>query len=427
MKKKALITIIIVVVLLTLAGVIYSIISGDKEAHYQFGEVTRGTLESTISSSGTLTPVTTLEVGTQVSGTIAHIYVDFNDKVEKGQLLAVLDTVTLKASVLDAQASMERAEAQLEEAQAEYDRNLPLFEKELLSEAEFLPYRFNLKTQKANFKSAQASMQRAERNLKYAMIYSPISGTVIQRTVEEGQTVAASFSTPTLFKIAEDLSQMEILAAVDESDIGKIAEGQTVRFDVQAYPDRKFTGTVKQVRLQPETVSNVVTYTVVIHAANEENILLPGMTATIDFIIEQRENALLVPNKALRFQPDEKVAAEFFKTMRRERPSVDSTRARQGSMPGGQNFPGTGQGRSDESGFQRPKDVGQVWYQDQNGRLAMDFVRTGTTDGTNTEVLMGRSLQEGMQVITGTESNASKKSTSQNTGPRFGPGGPRPF
>ncbi len=425
MKKRVLISIIIVVILFALAGVIYSIISGDKETQYQFGEVTRGTLESTISSSGTLTPVTTLEVGTQVSGTIAHIYVDFNDKVEKGQLLAVLDTVTLKASVLDAQANMEKAEAQLEEAQAEYDRNMPLFEKELLSEAEFLPYRFNLKTQKANFKSAQASLQRAERNLKYAMIYSPISGMVIQRNVEEGQTVAASFSTPTLFKIAEDLSQMEILAAVDESDIGKIAEGQAVRFDVQAYPDKKFTGVVKQVRLEPETVSNVVTYTVVIRATNEEKILLPGMTATIDFIIDKSENALLVPNKALRFEPDEKVVEEFFKTMRKEQPPFpDSTRSRQGAMPRGQNFPVPGQGGSGLAGVQKSKDMGQVWYLDQNGKLTMDFIRTGTTDGTNTEVLRSRGLQEGMKVITGTESTDSKKISSQNSGPRFGP---RPF
>jgi HlyD family secretion protein len=228
--------------------------------------------------------------------------------------------------------------------------------------------------------------------------------------------------------IAEDLSQMEILAAVDESDIGKIAEEQTVRFDVQAYPDKKFTGTVKQIRLQPETVSNVVTYTVVIRAANEENILLPGMTATIDFIIEQREDALLVPNKALRFQPDEKVAAEFFKARRNERsPSPDSTKAGQGARPGGQNLPAPGQGGKGMSKFQKPKDMGQVWYLDQNGKLAMDFVRTGTTDGASTEILMSRHLQQGMKVITGTESNDSKKSSSQNTAPRFGPGGPRPF
>jgi HlyD family secretion protein len=429
MKKKVLISIIAVAILLILVRVIYSKFAGNGDIQYQFGETTRGSLETTISSSGILSPVTTVEVGTQVSGTIASLFVDFNDQVKKGQLLAVLDTVLLKASVLDAQATVEKAEAQLEEAQADYERNKPLYEKEMLSEAEFLPYSINLKTQKANQKIVHASLQRAERNLKYAVIRAPISGTVTLRNVEEGQTVAASFSTPTLFKIAEDLAQMEILADVDESDIGQIKEGQSVRFDVQAYPDKIFTGMVKQIRLEPKTVSNVVTYTVVIRASNEEKILLPGMTATVDFITEQKNNVLLVPNTALRFQPNEKTITEFRKARQKEYDALpDSTREKRSAQMRNTASTEERQTGSGSSGFQKAKDSGQVWYLDQNGKLAMDIVRTGMSDGTRTEIVRSRNVKEGMKVITGIQTSAQAKMNSdRDSGPSFGARRPRPF
>ncbi len=428
MKKKIFLSLAAIVILAVIGGVIHREVSGKKNAKYLFGEVTRGNLEHTISSSGTLSPVTTIEVGTQVSGIIARIYADFNDKVTKGQLLAVLDTVMLKAAVLDARANVEKVEAQLEKAQDDYDRNKPLYENEMISRADFLPYSVELKTGKANLKSAQASLSRTESNLRYAVIRAPISGTVTQRNVEAGQTVAASFSTPTLFKIAEDLSQMEILADVDESDIGSIREGQPVRFDVQAYADKKFTGIVKQIRLEPKNVSNVVTYTAVIRASNEGSVLLPGMTATIDFITEQKTGVLLVPNAALRFQPSEKVVAAFMKKLQETRgaPS-DSTRDRRGAHMESQGSGGTRSMMGDLSGSKKTKNIGQVWYLDQDGKLAMETVRIGTSDGTQTEIVKSRNLREGIKVITGTEAASAEKKSSSTAGPGFGGGRGRLF
>lgn len=419
MKKKIFLGAGSVIILLIIAKLIYGAIAGSGDPSYRTSQITRGRLESTISSSGTLSPVTTVEVGTQVSGTIAHIYADFNDQVKQGQLLAVLDTVLLKAQVLDAQANVEKTEAQLEEAQNDYNRNKPLFDKGMISEAEFIPYKTALKTQNANIKSARASLERAQRNLKYAVIRAPISGTITLRNVEAGQTVAASFSTPTLFKIAEDLSQMEILADVDESDIGQIKDGQSVRFTVQAYPDKIFTGGVKQIRLEPKTESNVVTYTVVIRAANPEKILLPGMTATVDFITSEKNNVLLVPNAALRFQPDEKTVAAFREKRQKEFQALpDSVKEKRRAFAGNRDLGGDRPAMNGASGFQRPKNIAQVWYLDQNGKLAMDIVRTGMTDGTQTEIVRSRHLEEGTKVVTGTETaeSASKKTETQNRG-----------
>jgi len=425
MNRKVLIIVASVLAILVIAWVIYGTMHKNDEANYQFREITRGDLESTISATGTLSPVTTVEIGTQVSGTISRIYVDFNDQVKKGQCLAELDTVLLKTSVLDAQASMDKAQAQLEQAQADFERNKQLYEQKLISDAEFLPFQIALKMQKANLISARAALQRARRNLQYAVILSPISGTVIQRNVEAGQTVAASFSTPTLFKIAENLSQIEILAEVDEGDIGQIKVGQTVRFDVQAYPDKIFTGVVKQIRLEPTTISNVVTYTVVISAANEGNILLPGMTATIDFIIEQKNDVMLVPNIALRFQPDEKTQAEFRKNWQKTMASLpDSLRKRRRAQMENHNFSRNGNQQigSSMTGSRRPKDLSQVWYLDQNHKLAMEMVRIGMSDGTNTEILRSKNLKEGMKVITGMETVNSTRTTLQNPRPGFGGG-----
>jgi len=425
MKKKIAIVVAAVVVLFIVARVIYGMIAGDGKTVYQFGEITKGDLESTISSNGTLSPVTTVEVGTQVSGTIARIYVDFNDYVKKGELLAVLDTVLLKAAVLDAEANLDKSEALLGEAQVNFERNKPLFEQNLISEAEFVPYQTNLKTQKANLMAANASMLRAQLNLKYALIRSPISGTVIGRSVEEGQTVAASFSTPTLFVIAEDLSRMEILAEVDEADIGQIKQGQSARFDVQAYADKTFTAEVKQIRLKPTTVSNVVTYTVVLEAANSENLLLPGMTATIDFIVAEKNDVLLVPNTALRFTPPEEELTRFRERRRKELESMpDSLKERrQGFM---QNRMG-GQGGPPGNG-KMPSDLKQIWYLDENGNLSMEMVKVGATNGTLTEIVRGRNVTEGMKVITGadTEGDSKKSSSSTSTRGSFGPG-PRPM
>ena len=417
--KKISYAIGIIIVVVVIGLIIFNAVnSKDISNQYVFDKIKRGNLINTVSSTGTINAVSTVEVGTQVSGIIDKIYVDFNDQVHKGQLMAVLDTVLLKTTLMDAQANMEKAKAQLEEAQADYDRNLPLFQKKLISEAEFLPIQIQLKTQKANLISAQASLERAQRNLRYAFIHSPINGTVIQRNVEEGQTVAASLQAPVLFVIAEDLSKMEIHAQVDESDIGMIKEGQKVTFTVQAYPDKTFNGVVRQIRLQPTTVQNVVNYTVIIDAANNDNLLLPGMTATIDFIVEERQDVLLVPNTALRFQPSQEAMQNYYS---REQKKFE---AMPDSLKNKMNFGGNfqrGQNAGNSSG-QRPKDIGRVWYLDNNHNLAMARFKTGATDGKETEVLKSRDLKDGMEVIVGMKQNGNENSNNNNR-----PRGFRPF
>ncbi|MBN2090746.1 efflux RND transporter periplasmic adaptor subunit [candidate division KSB1 bacterium] len=405
-----------VILFVGVIGMIFFNATNSKKMNgmYLFDNVTRGDLANTVSSSGTINAVSTVEVGTQVSGIIDRLNVDFNDQVRKGQLLAVLDTVLLKASMLDAQANMEKAKAQLEQAAADYERNLPLFEKKLISEAEFLPLQTQLKSQKASLTSAKAALERAQRNLKYAFIHSPINGTVIQRNVEEGQTVAASLQAPVLFIIAEDLSKMEIHAQVDESDIGMIKAGQRVTFSVQAYPDKIFNGSVRQVRLQPTTVQNVVNYTVVVDAANDDNLLLPGMTTTVDFVVDERKDVLLVPNTALRFQPSVEVMQEFFTQMKRPAESTaDSGKNKSNDRP------------KQDSNMARPKDAGSVWYLDANQKLAMAPLKTGITDGKLTEVVKSRELSEGMQLVVGSAQNGSGKKSSSSSQRNFGP--PRPF
>lgn len=416
--------------LLIYAGVIVALVvgaylliyglPGSSPVNYTFATVTRGDVETTVSATGTLSPVTTIEVGTQVSGTIDSIFVDFNDTVKAGQILVVLDTLLLKASVVDAEASVEKADAQVAQAQADYDRNKALFEKKLISESEWLPFAINLKSQQATRKSAEASLDRARRNLDYAVIRSPIDGIVIGRSVEAGQTVAASLSTPTLFTIAQDLASMEILADVDESDIGEIKVGQDVRFEVASYIDKEFTGTVTQIRLQPQTISNVVTYTVVVEAPNTDNLLLPGMTATVDFITERRTDVLMVPSKALRFRPTEDQLAAVRERQQATRPeSTDSTRATSARRA----FAGA---RS----AQPPENAGMVWFLDSLGRIAPAPVQTGMTDGSNIEIVRSPVLTEGMQIIAGEstdEESSSATTTTQQRRPMGGPPGMRPF
>lgn len=419
MKKRTIIYLITLA--LILAGT-YFLVFGlptSSAVQYDFGTVTRGNIENTVSATGAMTPVTTVEVGTQISGTIDSVYVDYNDHVKTGQVLAVLDTTLLKSAVLDADANLSRAEAQLQQAQSDYDRNKALFDGKLISDADFLTFQVNLRVQQAAVKSAQAALQRAKRNIDLAVIQSPITGIVVSRNIESGQTVAASLSSPTLFVIAQDLARMEILADVDESDIGLIKTDQEVRFEVASYPDKKFTGTVRQIRLQPKTVSNVVTYTVVVEARNDKGLLLPGMTATVDFITERRTDVLLVPSKALRFQPSAEQLAKLQKRREARGGSSDSSRGARADSSGGMAPRGPFAGDSESHG--RPKDAAVVWYLDSLGQLAPARLRTGLSDGSNTEVVGSRILADGMKVIVG-EVDATSK---QTTGTR--PGGPQGF
>src|ERR1044071_7984235 len=296
------------------AGALGLWIYRNAEAHeapaYRYATITRGNLESTVSATGALSAVTTVQVGTQVSGQVSQIYVDFNDRVKKGQLLARIDPTLQQQAVLDAQAGVVRAQADLDRSKSEYDRNKTLYDQKVLTATEFNTAQYNYTVAQASVKSAQVALDRARKNLSYTEIYAPIDGVVVQRNVDVGQTVAASLSAPQIFLIANDLSQMQILANVDESDIGQIHEGQPVRFTVQAYANQTFEGSVRQVRLQSATTENVVNYTVVVTVANPKGTLLPGMTATVEFLTGSAENALIVPNAALRFRATPEMMAE---------------------------------------------------------------------------------------------------------------------
>jgi HlyD family secretion protein len=326
---------------------------------YLFASIERGTLENIVSSTGTLAAVETVAVGTQISGTIAKLLVDYNDSVRKGQILAIIDPSLYQAARQEAEAGVSRARAARQQAEEEYERNRPLAEKGYLSAQEFLPNRIAVETARASLSAAEAVLIRAQANLDYTVIRSPIDGTIITRNVDAGQTVAASLNTPTLFVIANDLEQMQIEANVDESDIGQIRQGQEVRFTVSAWPEERFDGSVTQIRRQPTTISNVVNYTVVVRAGNPAGKLLPGMTATVDFVIERAENALLVPNAALRFVP--------------------SAGEKMPPLPAGQ---------------------GRLYRLDPQGQLQQLSVSTGITDGSKV-VVSGAELQEGMQVVSG--------------------------
>jgi HlyD family secretion protein len=421
MKRKTMVIVVCVVAAVAVGiGLIRHVRSSKNGGTMQFSEVKRGDIENTVSSTGTLSAVNSVDVGAQVSGIIDSLYVDFNSTVKAGQVLAVLDTTITASQVFDARAGLLRARAQLDQAKAEYDRNKPLFESGYLSATEFVSFKTSYDAAIASYRSAEAALQRALRNLEYTTITSPIDGTVIQRNVDAGQTIQASFQAPTLFIIATDLKSMQIEVNVDESDIGLIKEGMRVDFTVQAYPDDTFPGTVRQVRLQPTTLQNVVNYTVVVDASNESGKLLPGMTATVDFIIEEKKDVLLVPNSALQFKPDQatldRIMKNFKKEMAARHPDgADSSRegsrearsadrwgdrggARRGGGSGFAGFAdGTG-GRGASSGASAPS---RVFYMGKDGQPAVAFFMPGSTDGRNTEVKASRTIVEGMQLITG--------------------------
>ena len=309
MKKKILIPVSLIIIGLVVIYFVFFSTSNADTNKFVFAQISKGDLSTTITSTGTLQAVTTVDVGTQVSGKIDKILVDFNSNVKKGQLLAILDTTNLALQVSNALTQLQKAQAQYELTKAQFDRDQSLYDKKYMSELDYITSKTNYHTAKANLTSAKNTLDQAKTNLGYAFIYSPIKGKIINRNVEEGQTVAASLSAPTLFTIAEDLSKMQILANVDEGDIGQIKVGQDTKFTVQAYPDKKFTGKVVQIRLGSSVVSNVVNYIVVVNADNNDGLLLPGMTATIDFYVDQRTDVLMIPNAALRFQPSDRNSA----------------------------------------------------------------------------------------------------------------------
>ncbi len=456
----------VLLAIVAVAVVYFARLGGASTTVYRFVTVEQGDLEAVVSSTGNLNAVTTVQVGTQVSGQISHLFVDFNDQVTTGQLIARIDPVLLEQQVREAEVSVERSKAELANREREFQRTAGLYEGQGVTEQEYDTAEYNLALARASSASAEISLERARRNLGYSYIYAPIDGIVIERNVELGQTVAASLSTPQLFLIANDLAELEILASVDESDIGLIEEGQTARFTVQAYPDDRFDGTVRQVRLQSAIQENVVNYTVVVNVQNPDGKLLPGMTATVDFLVETATDVLKVPNAALRFQPNEEMMTEFRERMMAERESrqgageaegrqrpateegaadadEESTDPHAGAstegMPeafrermaqmragGGQAGAAMGGAMGERGGFQGRPDVGTIWYLDESGQLAVARVRIGITDGQSTQIT-GRDIQPGLQAIAGVTVSSSSEGPNnpfqqQQSGRRFGPG-----
>lgn len=312
MKMKKIILIAVAVVVVVGGGIWY--FTGSPAKHkvtYATATVSKGDISNSVTATGTIEPVTEVEVGTQVSGIIDKIYVDYNSSVTKGQLIAEMDRSTLQSELASQQATYDGAKADYEYQQKNYERSKVLHDKSLISDTDYETALYNYQKAKSSYDSSKASLAKAERNLSYATITSPIDGVVISRDVEAGQTVASGFETPTLFTIAADLTQMQVVADVDEADIGGIEEGQRASFTVDAYPNDIFEGVVTQIRLgdasstsSTSTSTTVVTYEVVISAHNPDLKLKPRLTANVTIYILDKKNVLSVPNKALRFVPE---------------------------------------------------------------------------------------------------------------------------
>lgn len=337
----------------------------------------KGDISLTVTATGTIEAITTVEVGTQVSGVIQKLYADFNSVVKKGQLLATLDETMLQASLDQSRATLMDAEADLNFQKTAYQRSKILFDKNLVAQGDFDQVEYSYKRALASVANAKAALQRNQVNLDYASIYSPIDGVVLNRAVDEGQTVAASFNTPTLFTIANDLTRMQVQADVDEADIGQIRPGQRVEFTVDAFTGETFDGTVTEIRLQPVISSNVVTYTVIVNAPNPEKKLMPGMTASITVFISEVNSVVSVPVKALKFDPP------------------------------------AGNDSAEELTTEKPGKGPHVWIYDGK-QMRPRTVETGLSDGSRIEIRAG--LKTGDEVVislsTAETASAGKKTVS---------------
>ena len=443
--KKKIIIIAVIVVALTVTGIVLGLTvfnSGDGSSEkYKKEAVDRGNIEALVVTTGTLNPVTIVDVGSQVSGEIEEIYVDFNSQVKEGQVIAQLEQSQFitrvnqdEANYQSSVASLEKAKVTYNNLQNKYDRALSLFEKDLMSfedketiETNYYGAKADIQSAEARLKQAKSQLETSKVNLTYTIIKSPIEGVVINRNVNVGQTVAASFQAPVLFQIANDLTKMQVECSVDEADIGKVNEGQTVRFTVDAFPDENFRGTVKQVRYSPEIVQNVVTYTTIVEVDNPELKLRPGMTATVSIVTGEARNALRISNAALRFTPNlsQEEMMDLMKRMREERGA-----RREGTNP--ERKPdqkgdvqrqdtqrtGSGQRQSGMRGFgmsgRQMQDFARVWIEDENGQLKMLFIRKGVTDNSYTEIVSG-DLEEGQLVLTGENTVSSSRSSGRSS------------
>ena len=353
----------IVVAVIVVIGIVAWLLSGGKKEEkvsFETAKVEKGNIQTTITATGTIEPVTSVTVGTQVSGIVSKLYVDYNSVVKRGQVIAELDKTNLISELNTARANLSSAESTANYEQANYNRYKVLFDKGLVSADEYENAQLSYKKAREQVSTARESVQKAQTNLGYAIITSPIDGVVLSKSVEEGQTVAASFNTPELFTIAQDLTDMRVIADIDEADIGGVKEGQRVMFTVDAYPDDHFEGYVTQVRQQATTESNVVTYEVVISARNNDLKLKPGLTANVTIFTLEKNDVLVAPAKALRFVPNEALLSKDQKIEDCEGPQ-------------------------------------KVWTLEGNTFKA-HRVETGTTNGVSTEIVSG--ISEGTDVLT---------------------------
>ena len=426
MKKKTKIWLIILGIVVAAIAAILIVKarkSANKELVIRTHAVGEYTVENTVTATGTIEPVETVEVGTQVSGKVEKIYVDFNDVVKKGDLLAELDKLTLNQSVSRAKASLTSAESQLNYARLTYERTKQLFEANAATLAAYQEAQNSYTQAQMSKKNAQAAYDQTLVDLSYAEIYSPIDGIVLDRAVEVGQTVAASFSTPTLFTLANDLTKMQVEADVDEADIGQVKEGQRVTFTVDAYMEDSFDGTVSQIRMKPTTTSNVVTYTVIIDAPNPDQKLFPGMTASVTIVTEE-QTGLAVPAEAFNFTPDEQV----LKVLRKNHDKPEAGQRPEGGRP----EPPQGGGRPDFSQGGRPdfsKMDGakapsakptMVWLK-KGEEIMPRPVKAGMSDGAYRIVEQG--LQAGDSVVLSAQYVVKEKAVKKGENP-FMPGPP---
>ena len=353
----------------------------EQKVSFSTAKIEKGNIQNTITATGTIEPVTSVTVGTQVSGIVSHLYVDYNSVVKKGQVIAELDRTNLTSELATAKANLSSAQNTLNYELSNYNRYKTLYDKGLVSADEFESARLSYLKAKDQVTTASQSVQKAQTNLGYATITSPIDGVVLSKEVEEGQTVAASFNTPELFTIAQDLTDMRVIADIDEADIGGVKEGQRVTFTVDAFPDDQFEGKVTQVRQQATTESNVVTYEVVISAPNNDLKLKPGLTANVTIYTLEKNDVLVCPAKALRFMPNEALLTESQK--------IEDVEA-----------------------------ATKVWTQEGNVFKA-HAVEVGTTNGIMTEIVSG--LSEGTEVLTDFQMEAGEQTEEQQTSNPFMP------
>jgi HlyD family secretion protein len=399
-------TIIILAVVAVIVGGVWYFKRGHADApDYQTVTVTREDLTQVVTATGILNPVVNVTVGSQVSGRISKLNVDFNSIVKSNEVIAEIDPSTYQAAVEQSTADLANAKANLELQQVEAKRSSDLFTNKLISGSDYDTAIATLHEAEAMVKIKQAALDNTVVNLGYCKILSPVDGVVISRAVDLGQTVASSFNTPTLFQIANDLTKMQIDSSVAEADVGGVVEGQEVPFTVDAYPERTFHGSVTQVRNSPTTVNNVVTYDCVIGVTNSDYKLKPGMTANVSIIVAQRENALTIPNGALRFRPSENAVVLTNSAAAQTAPATNNGNFAGG--PGGRR--GGGRGRGEHLVFHT---VYVLAGEGKDAKLQAVQIKTGINDGISTEVLSG--LDEGAQIVTGVVSTATQAVRTSN-------------